>query len=1077
MVQRMEGRGTFSEREVRKEEDTKACISSEKVCVKEELWRLKSRAIWLKAGDSNTKYFHNIANGRKASNTIWKLPREPDGWATTHQQLACLGVTHFKQLFTAPNVVNLPDIISLAGKFPWFVGQEDIEDLSQPVTIQELESTLKWFKKDKSPGPNGWPVEFYLAFYDLLGRDLLEVIEESRITGHIHPPMNQTFIALIPKSDNPSSFNDFRPISLCNCLYKIIAKIIANRIKPVLSTHISAEKFAFLQNRHIQEAIGTAQEALHSIKLKNLKGISLKIDLAKAFDKVNWLYLKMILTHLGFPHTLINWIMGCISTVSFAILINGAASARFNINRGIRQGCPLSPLLFLIVMEGLSRLIAATKRNGDFSGLKITEHYSLTHLLFVDDILIFLNGSVRDIIALNDILQLFCKATGMEINREKSTRSMMRCTYQESQMASQYFPFLESNMLEGIKYLGFRLRLDGYKSEHWLWLINKIEKRINCWQHRLLSKAGRLLLIKSVLEATPVYWMSLTWIPKGILQKIQQICNRFLWNGNKKGKIFTWTRWALVSTPKRWGGWGLKSLSEFAQALTAKQGWSLLKMDSLWAEVIHQKYIWPSNIIEWLHRPAWNHQGISAIWRATLKAMPLIRDNLLWKIGNGAQVRIGLDPWPGSGNTHLLPEGLIRHLNNRGIKHLAPIGDLQRSTIFTQAWVTDRQWHLTAEWTDYWKGYIQALTESHIKLHEEEDELIWAPAKSGIYAPKLGYLKLIEDKKPDIHKNWWNDIWQLQAQPRARLLMWNIIANKLPTGAILRKRAFAGPTWCVLCRKEEESTSHLFLTCEITKDLWYRVTQALNISIVWQGADISTAWDHWWTAVASEKARNLPPVVSWFIWNRRNAIIFEDFRVNWQLLPPSICAAYMEIPFEIKTITPRNILPENINRDMPWAYFDGAAPLQGCGGGILLHLTESHFFHLRMGLGPGTNNHAELITLRHLLYFALYKNCRQIQIFGDSKIVIDWANNKSICHAYSLKHILEEIVFLKTHFDQITVSHIYRERNATADRLSKEAADRPLGDWLIEEYKPEGMHSFYHRPYIDGLQQGEILPI
>ena len=314
--------------------------------------------------------------------------------------------------------------------------------------------------------------------------------------------------------------------------------------------------------------------------------------------------------------------------------------------------------------------------------------------------------------------------------------------------------------------------------------------------------------------------------------------------------------------------------------------------------------------------------------------MPLIRDNLLWKIGNGAQVRIGLDPWPGSGNAHILPEGLIRHLNNRGIKYLAQIGDLQRSTIFTQAWVTDRQWHLTAEWTEYWKGYIQALTESHIKLHEEEDELIWGPAKSGIYAPKLGYLKLIEAKKPDIQKNWWNDIWQLQAQPRARLLMWNIIADKLPTGAILRKRAFAGPTWCVLCRKEEETTPHLFLTCEVTKDLWYQVTQALNITTVWHGADIPTAWDQWWTAVASEKVRNLPPVVSWFIWNRRNAIIFEDYRVNWQLLPPSICTAYMEIPFENKINTPRNILPENINRDMPWAYFDGAAPLQGCGGGI-----------------------------------------------------------------------------------------------------------------------------------------------
>lgn len=307
--------------------------------------------------------------------------------------------------------------------------------------------------------------------------------------------------------------------------------------------------------------------------------------------------------------------------------------------------------------------------------------------------------------------------------------------------------------------------------------------------------------------------------------------------------------------------------------------------------------------------------------------------------------------------------------------------------------------------------------------------------------------------------------------------MWNILTDKLRTGSNLRKRAFAGPTWCVLCRKEEETSQHLFLTCEVTKELWNQVTQALNIITVWQGEDIPSAWEQWWNAVASEKSRNLPLLVSWYIWNRRNAIIFEDYIANWNLLPPSICVTYLEIPFENKQNTPKNIMPEIINKDMPWAYFDGAAQRQGCGGAILLHLSDSHYYYLRLGLGPGTNNHAELITLRHLLYFALSKNCRQLQIFGDSKIVIDWVNYKSICHAYSLKHILEEIVFFKTHFDQITVSHIYRERNTTADRLSKEAADRPLGDWLIEEHNPDGMHRFFHRPYIDGLPQGGDAPI
>jgi len=339
-------------------------------------------------------------------------------------------------------------LLSFFMRFSW------IPILTSPVTLEELEGVLKWFKKDKSLGPDGWSIEFYLAFYDLLALDLLQVVEECRSSGRLFNAINSTFIALIPKTDSPASSDDFRPISLCNCLYKIISKIIANRIRPILSQRILLEQFAFLEDQQIHEAIGIAQEAIHSIRARWLKGIILKIDLAKAFDRVDWTYIKMLLIHLGFPLSFTNWIMACITTPSYSLLINWSASPFFHAERGLRQGCPLSPLLFLLVMECLSRLIYHEKQNGRVSGLKITNQCYLTHLMFVDDVIIFLDGSIRYSITLDRILASFYRATGMLANHSKSTISQAYTSAQESNVASHPFPYNPRPLDQGFKYLG-----------------------------------------------------------------------------------------------------------------------------------------------------------------------------------------------------------------------------------------------------------------------------------------------------------------------------------------------------------------------------------------------------------------------------------------------------------------------------------------------------------------------------------------------------------------------------------------------------------------------------------------------
>lgn len=169
----------------------------------------------------------------------------------------------------------------------------------------------------------------------------------------------------------------------------------------------------------------------------------------------------MLLTHLGFPIPFIRWIMCCISTVSFSVIINGSASNFFHVERGLRQGCPLSPLLFLLVMEGLSGLILQERIVGWLLGLKITDQCILSHLPFVDDVLIFISSGIWDLNTFYDIMQLFCTTTGMETNRTKSTITFSACSPQESRHAYQKFPFQSFQLDDKLKYLGFHINSHG----------------------------------------------------------------------------------------------------------------------------------------------------------------------------------------------------------------------------------------------------------------------------------------------------------------------------------------------------------------------------------------------------------------------------------------------------------------------------------------------------------------------------------------------------------------------------------------------------------------------------------------
>ena len=276
------------------------------------------------------------------------------------------------------------------------------------------------FEEAKSLSPNGWTMEFFLEFFDMLGEELLVVVEESRLQGKVCLGLNENFINMIPKKEKHETFKYFRPFSLCNLVYKIIKKIIANRIESVLSKFMSMEQFGFLDSRHIVDAIGVGKEGLHNIKVKKMKYLVLKLELIKAHCRVSYLdFLRLVLLQIGLSLEEINWIIWCITSTNFFVLVNKEPTNFFRSSRGLRQGFLMPPLPFLLLVECLRRLIYKEKEEGRIEGIKIARFFIITHLLFVVVVVLFGRGNIQEWLSYKDILDLLNSSFGMVVSESK----------------------------------------------------------------------------------------------------------------------------------------------------------------------------------------------------------------------------------------------------------------------------------------------------------------------------------------------------------------------------------------------------------------------------------------------------------------------------------------------------------------------------------------------------------------------------------------------------------------------------------------------------------------------------------
>lgn len=254
--------------------------------------------------------------------------------------------------------------------------------------------------------------------------DIMKVFQEISLVGKLEKCLNATFIALISKKIGTVEVKDFRPISLVNGVYKIISKVLANRLRAVLGKIISKPQNAFVRGRQILDSVLIANEGLDSRLKVGSTGIICKLDMEKAYDYVNWDFLLYLLGRYGFGPRWCTWINWCISTARFSVLINGCPIGFFRNSRGLRQGDPLFPLLFVIIMGALSRMTSTAVTHGFLIGFPIGDPdrgtVTLSHLLFADDTLIFYEADRNQLRALKALLLCFEAASGLKVNFDKS---------------------------------------------------------------------------------------------------------------------------------------------------------------------------------------------------------------------------------------------------------------------------------------------------------------------------------------------------------------------------------------------------------------------------------------------------------------------------------------------------------------------------------------------------------------------------------------------------------------------------------------------------------------------------------
>ena len=487
--------------------------------------KVRSRAPWFEEGEKNGEYFDQLLKTNKKRSVICEIYDDDMNTKKDKNEILKIIRNFYKKLYDSKENVDMSEDVFF----------RDIQKLSEDsklycegkMTITECYNALKELKWNKSPGNDGFTAEFYCTFWRALGGMLVGALNEAFDTGELSSSQKQGVITLIEKEGKDNlQIKNYRPITLLNVDYKILSKVLAKRIKEVLGEIIHFDQVGYIKNRNIGEAVRLIDDMFfHS--LKNSIGFLAAVDFEKAFDSISHQFLSHVLKVFGFGDTFCSWIKIMYNDISSCVMNGGHSTGYFDIKRGVRQGDPLSPYLFVLAIEILTSCI---RSDDNIRGIKLGKN-EIKQVLYADDITLFLQDR-ESVKRVQQIFEAFEKISGLKVNKEKTNFVWLG---KETEISGVQ---LFGNVVEEVKILGiyFTRNLKQKDDLNYKEILSKIKRLVGWWKQRDLTIMGKIQLLKTYVLSKFNYVSSLITVPKSILEEVERISFDFIWRGKDRIK-------------------------------------------------------------------------------------------------------------------------------------------------------------------------------------------------------------------------------------------------------------------------------------------------------------------------------------------------------------------------------------------------------------------------------------------------------------------------------------------------------------------------------------------------------------